>query len=59
MPVVLQAETDVTTMQYLFAMGTRPLAEYDTGWDYLLPDGLGSVRQRVDANAPKTGFDIP
>jgi len=32
-------------MQYLFDMGTRPLAEYGTGWDYLLPDGLGSVRQ--------------
>ena len=58
LPVVLQAETGVTTTQYLFDMGTRPLAEYDTVWEYLLPDGLGSVRQRVGLNA-KTGFDIP
>ncbi len=42
LPVVLQAKTGVTTMQYLFDMGTRPLAEYDTMWEYLLPDGLGS-----------------
>ena len=48
LPVVLQAKTGVTTMQYLFDMGTRPLAEYGTGWDYLLPDGLGSVRQLAD-----------
>ena len=31
-------------------MGTRPLAEYDSAWEYLLPEGLGSVRQLVDAS---------
>ena len=50
LPVVLQAKTGVTTTQYLFAMGTRPLAEYHTGWDYLLPDALGSVRQLADGS---------
>ncbi len=35
-------------------MGTRPLAEYDTGWEYLLPDGLGSVRQLADHVAQVT-----
>ncbi len=50
LPVVLRAKTGVTTTQYLFDMGTRPLAEYHTGWDYLLPDGLGSVRQLADGS---------
>ena len=45
LPVVLLAKTSVMTTHYLFDMGTRPLAEYDTVWEYLLPDGLGSVRQ--------------
>jgi RHS repeat-associated protein len=54
LPVVLQAKTGVTTTQYLFDMGTRPLAEYDTVWEYLLPDGLGSVRQLVDVSAQVT-----
>ncbi len=48
LPVVLQAQTGTTATLYLFDMGTRPLAEYDSAWEYLLPDGLGSVRQLVD-----------
>jgi hypothetical protein len=34
-------------MQYLYALGTRPLAAVRNGgaWEYLLPDALGSVRQ--------------
>jgi hypothetical protein len=50
LPVVLQAHTGNTITLYLFGMGTRPLAEYDSAWEYLLPDGLGSVRQLVDAS---------
>jgi len=49
LPIVLQAKTGVTTTQYLFDMGTRPLAKYDTVWEYLLPDGSDSVRQRAGA----------
>jgi hypothetical protein len=48
LPVVLQAKTGTTTTLYLFDMGTRPLAEYDSAWEYLLADGLGSVRQIAD-----------
>jgi RHS repeat-associated protein len=50
LPVVLQAKTSNTTTLYLFDMSTRPLAEYDSAWEYLLPDGLGSVRQLADAS---------
>ena len=54
LPVVLQAKTDTTTTLYLFDMGTRPLAEYNSAWEYLLPDALGSVRQLVDGNGNAT-----
>ena len=50
LPVVLQAKTGTTTTLYLFDLGTRPLAEYDAACEYLLPDGLGSVRQIADAS---------
>lgn len=50
LPVVLQAKTGVTSTQYLFGLGTRPLTEYDSAWEYLLADGLGSVRQIADAS---------
>ncbi len=50
LPVVLQAKTGVTTTKYLYGLGTRPLAQNSTVWEYLLPDALGSVRQIADAN---------
>ena len=42
--MVLQAKT-VTTTKYLYSIGTRPVAQNTTAWEYLLPDALGSVRQ--------------
>ncbi|MBN1887178.1 MAG: FG-GAP repeat protein [Thermoflexales bacterium] len=49
-----------TPRYYMYAQGTRPLAEYNSNpdpviggegeWTYYLPDGLGSVRQEVDEN---------
>jgi RHS repeat-associated protein len=50
LPVVLQAKTNATTNQYLYSIGTRPVAQYGTTWEYLLSDGLGSVRQIADTN---------
>jgi hypothetical protein len=50
LPVVLQAKTGSNATQYLYAMGTRPIAQYTSAWEYLLPDALGSVRQIADAN---------
>jgi RHS repeat-associated protein len=38
----------------VYALGTRPLAQYAGAWEYLLPDALGSVRQIVDANGNVT-----
>jgi hypothetical protein len=54
LPVVLQAQTDSTTTQYLYSLGPRPLAQNSTAWEYLLPDALGSVRQIADANGNVT-----
>jgi YD repeat-containing protein len=48
--VVLQAQTGSATTQYLYSIGTRPLAQNGGAWEYLLPDALGSVCQIVDAN---------
>jgi RHS repeat-associated protein len=51
LPIVLQAKTGTTANQYLYSMGTRPVAQYvSSAWQYLLPDALGSVRQIVDAS---------
>jgi RHS repeat-associated protein len=50
LPVVLQSKTGVTTTKYLYSEGTRPVAQNATAWEYLLPDGLGSVRQIADVN---------
>ncbi len=51
LPVVMQAKTGVTTTRYLYDISTRPLAQYTSdGAEYLLADGLGSVRQIADAN---------
>jgi RHS repeat-associated protein len=52
--VVLQSKTGVTTTKYLYSLGTRPVAQNTTAWEYLLPDALGSVRQIVDANGNVT-----
>jgi RHS repeat-associated protein len=56
-------------IQYVYALGTRPLAQYGADWEYLLADarpcptlqrsvggplGVGSVRQIVDANGNVT-----
>jgi hypothetical protein len=41
-------------MQYVYALGTRPLAQYGSSWEYLLADGLGSVRQIVDGSGNVT-----
>ncbi len=54
LPVVLQAKTGITTTKYLYSLGTRPLAQNSTAWEYLLPDALGSVRQIADANGNVT-----
>jgi RHS repeat-associated protein len=49
LPVVLHLSTDGVSTQYVYAGGTRPLAQYaDGAWTYFLPDGLGSVRQEVN-----------
>jgi RHS repeat-associated protein len=50
LPVVLQAKTSITTTKYLYSLGTRPLAQNATAWEYLLPDALGSVRQIASTN---------
>lgn len=50
LPVVLQAKAGSATTQYLYALGTRPLAENSGSWEYLVPDALGSVRQIADAS---------
>jgi hypothetical protein len=50
LPVVLQAKTGSATTQYVYALGTRPLAQYSTAWEYLLLDILGSVCQIADAS---------
>jgi RHS repeat-associated protein len=50
LPVVLQAKTSVTTTKYLYSLGTRPVAQNSTAWEYLLPDALGSVRQIANVN---------
>ncbi len=39
-------------MQYVYALGTRPLAQYGTVWEYLLADALGSVRQLARGYTP-------
>ncbi len=43
--VVLQSKTGANAMQYVYALGTRPLAQNNGAWEYLLADALGSVRQ--------------
>jgi RHS repeat-associated protein len=51
LPVVLQARTGTVATQYLFSLGTRPVAQYtSSAWQYLLSDALGSVRQIADAS---------
>lgn len=54
LPVVLQSKTGATTTEYLYSLGTRPLAQNGGAWEYLLPDALGSVRQIADANGNVT-----
>ena len=50
LPVVLQSKTGANVTQYVYALGTRPLAQYGTTREYLLADALGSVRQIVDGS---------
>ena len=54
LPVVLQSQTGENAMRYVYALGTRPLAQHGSAWEYLLADALGSVRQIVDANGKVT-----
>jgi RHS repeat-associated protein len=55
LPVVLQAKTGSASTQYVYSLGTRPLAEYEAAaWEYLLPDPLGSVRQIADNSGSVT-----
>ncbi|CAG0979100.1 partial tRNA(Glu)-specific nuclease WapA, partial [Anaerolineae bacterium] len=54
LPVVLQSQAGESTMQYVYALGTRPLAQYGSAWEYLLADALGSVRQIVDEDGDVT-----
>jgi RHS repeat-associated protein len=69
LPVVLQSKTGANAMQYVYALGTRPLAQNSGAWEYLLADarpcptlqrsvggplGVGSVRQIAAANGNVT-----
>ncbi len=54
LPVILQAKTESATKQYLYALGTRPLAQNSSTWEYLLPDALSSVRQIVNGSGNVT-----
>jgi uncharacterized protein RhaS with RHS repeats len=54
LPVVLQSQVGESVTQYVYALGTRPLAQYGSSWEYLLADALGSVRQIVDADGNVT-----
>jgi YD repeat-containing protein len=54
LPVVLQSQAGESTIQYVYALGTRPLAQYGSVWEYLLADALGSVRQIVDGDGNVT-----
>jgi hypothetical protein len=47
---VLQSKTGANATRYVYTLGTQPLAQYGTAWEYLLADALGSVRQIADAN---------
>lgn len=49
LPVVLQSKTGTSITQYVYALGTRPLAQNGGSWQYLLPDALGNVRQIANA----------
>ncbi len=51
---VLAERSGATTTHYIYALGTRPLAQHDDEWEYLLPDALGSVRQLADADGNVT-----
>ena len=52
--VVLQSKTGTAATKYLYSLGTRPVAQNTTAWEYLLPDALGSVRQIVDGSGNVT-----
>jgi RHS repeat-associated protein len=54
LPVVLQSQTSANAIQYVYALGTQPLAQYGNTWEYLLADALGSVRQIVGADGNVT-----
>jgi len=55
LPVVLQAKTGTAATQYVYSVGTRPIAEYEAAaWEYLLADPLGSVRQIANAGGNVT-----
>jgi YD repeat-containing protein len=54
LPVVLQSHAGEDTTQYVYALGTRPLAQNGGAWEYLLADALGSVRQIAAANGNVT-----
>jgi len=55
LPVVLQAKTGGNATQYIYSVGTRPVAEYEAATrEYLLADPLGSVRQIADADGNVT-----
>ncbi len=54
LPVVLQSQTGANARQYVYALGTRPLAQNGGAWEYLLADALGSVRQIVDGSGNVT-----
>jgi RHS repeat-associated protein len=54
LPVVLQSKTGANATKYVYALGTRPLAQYGEAWEYLLADALGSVRQIVDVDGNVT-----
>ncbi len=51
---MLQSKTGTNATKYVYALGTRPLAQNSGVWEYLLPNALGSVRQIVDANGNVT-----
>ena len=52
---MLQSKTGANATKYVYALSTRPLAQYSSDVsEYLLADALGSVRQIADADGNVT-----
>jgi len=51
---LVSARTAAGVTQYVYSLGSRPVAEYEAAWEYLLADPLGSVRQIANAEGNVT-----